>query len=50
MYAIVSAFCGAVFIVGEILCEKRINKLELIIKKQQAYINRLLQERESNNT
>lgn len=49
MYAIISAFCGAVFIIGEILCEKRINKLESIIKKQQAHINRLLQERGSDD-
>lgn len=50
MYIIISAFCSAVFIVGELLCEKRINKLESIIKKQQAHINRLLQERESDDT
>lgn len=40
MNAIIAAFCAAVFIVGEALCEKRINKLEDIIRKQRRQINR----------
>lgn len=39
MNAVVTAICITIFIVGEVLCEKRINKLENIIKKQRKQLN-----------